>query len=216
VVNEVSQAVSVGVEGANGTLSDANRLTLAQQVSGALQSVVSQANTAYRGIQLFSGTATTTVPFTVNSSFPSGYQYNGNSSQNSVMIGDGYQVQMNLPGDQVFQQPGNDVLGSLQNLVIALQSGDSTTIGTATNQLRSALDYVTQQRAFYGNVTSQLNTQETFLQNEKVNISSEENSLVGVDLAKAATDLSQAQVATQATMAAAARVMQQTLLDYLK
>ena len=168
VVNEVSQAVSVGVEGANGTLSNANRQTLAQQVSGALQSVVSQANTAYRGIQLFAGTATTTVPFTVNSSSSSGYQYNGNSNVNSVMIGDGYEVQMNLPGDQVFQQPGNDVLGSLQNLVTALQSGDSTTIGAATNQLRSALDYVTQQRSYYGNVTSQLNTQETVLPNEKV------------------------------------------------
>jgi flagellar hook-associated protein 3 FlgL len=216
VINEVSQAVSVGVEGGSDTMSASNRQTLAAQVAGTLQSVVSQANTAYRGIQLFAGTATTTLPFTPNSSSPSGYQYNGNGNVNSTSIGNGYQVQSNIPGDQIFQQPGNDLMGSLQQLVTELQSGNSTTIGAATNQLRSALDYVTQQRAFYGNVTSQINTQESYLQNESVNISTEENSLVGVDLAKAATNLSQAQTATQATMAAAARVLQQSLLDYLK
>ena len=213
VVSEVSQAISIGVEGANGTLSAANRATLAEQVSGTLDSVVSQANTAYRGIHLFAGTDSTIVPFTASSS---GYQYNGNSGVNSVAIGDGYSLAINIPGDEMFQQPGSDLMGSLQQLVGALQNGDTTAIGTATNQLRSALDYVTQQRAFYGNVASQINTQETFLQNESVNFKSEENSLVGVDLATAATNLSQAQAASQATMAAAARVLQQSLLDYLK
>ena len=216
VVSEVSTAVSVGVGGANGTLSDANRETLAQQVQGTLDSVVTQANTAYRGIHLFAGTASTTTPFTASTTAPSGYQYNGNDNVNSVAIGDGYQVQVNLPGDQLFQQPGSDLLGSLQQLVTALRAGDSTAIGTATNQLRTALDHVTQQRAFYGNVTNQIKAQETFLQNDAVNIKSEENALVGVDLASAATRLSQAQTAVQATLAATARVLPQTLLDYLQ
>jgi flagellar hook-associated protein 3 FlgL len=216
VVKEVSAAISIGVEGSNGTLSNANRATLAQQVSGTLDSVVSQANTAYRGIHLFGGTASTVVPFTANPATPSGYQYNGNSNINSIAIGDGYKVQTNLAGDQVFQQPGSDLLGSLQGLIAALQNGTSAAIGTATTQLRTALDYVTQQRAFYGNVASQVNTQETFLQNESVNIKSEEQSLVGVDPAAAATNLSQAQAAAQATLAAAARVLPQSLLDYLK
>ena len=216
VVSEVSQAVSVGVEGANGTLSDQNRQTLAQQVLGTLQSVVSQANTAYRGIYLFGGTASTTTPFTPSGTSPSGYQYNGNGNVNTVAIGDGYKIQVNLPGDQLFQQPGSDLMGSLQQLVSALQGGDTATIGTTTNQLRQALDHVTQQRAFYGNVASQINTQEAFLQKETVNIKSEEDSLVGVDMATAATNFSLAQTSTQATMTAAARVLQESLLDYLK
>ncbi len=216
VVSEVGQAVSAGVEGANGTLSDANRETLAQQVAGTLASLVSQANTAYRGIHLFGGTASTVVPFTANSDSPSGYQYNGNSNSNSLAIGNGYEIQVDLPGDQLFQQPGNDILGSLQGLVTALRGGDSTAIGTATNQLRSAMDYLTQQRSFYGNAANQINTQETYLQNESVDIKSEEQSLVGVDLAAAATNLSQAQTAAQATLAAAARVLPLSLLDYLK
>ena len=216
VVSALNQAISVGVEGASGTLSDANRNTLAAQVRGTLESIVTQANTSYRGIHLFAGTDTTTIPFTPSTTAPSGYQYNGNSGTNSVAIGDGYQVQVNLPGDQLFQQQGADVLDSLQRLVSSLQSGDSTNIGTATNKLRDALDHVTQQRAFYGNAIKQINSQESFLRSEVVNVKSEENSLVGIDLASAAARLTQAQNATQATLAATARILPTTLLDYLR
>ncbi len=216
VVSQTSQAITVGVQGANSTLSNADRQTLAAQVSGTLQSVVTLANTAFRGIHLFAGTATTTVPFSANANSASGYQYDGNGNVNSVAVGDGYNVQVNLPGNQLFAQSGNDLLGSLQQLVTALQGGDTTAIGSATNQLRQAFDYLTQQRAFYGNVSSQINSQESFLQNETTNIKSEEDSLVGIDIATAATNLSQAQTANQSTLAAAARVMQQTLLDYLQ
>jgi flagellar hook-associated protein 3 FlgL len=216
VVTEVSQAITLGVEGANGTLNAGQREILAQQVSGILDDVVSQANLSYRGTYLFAGTATTTTPFTADSNAPSGYQYNGNSNVNSVAIGDGFTVPINVAGDQLFQHPGSDLMGSLQQLSAALQSGDTTVIGTATNGLRSALDYLTQQRVFYGNITSQINLQEAFLQNETVNIKAQENSLVGVDMATAATNLAQAQAANQATLAAAAKVLPQTLLDYLK
>jgi len=216
VVSEVNQAISLGVEGANGTLSNTDRQALAQQVSGTLANVVSQANLSYAGVYVFGGTATTTVPFTANPSSPSGYQYNGNSNVNSVAIGDGVEVQVNIPGDRLFQGQGADLLGSLQQLVTALQGGSTSVIGTATTQLRAALDYLSQERVFYGNAVAQVNAQETFLQNETVNIKSQENSLVAVDMTTVATDFSQAQAASQATLAAAARVLQETLLDYLR
>lgn len=215
VVSDVNQAISVGVEGANGTMSDADRQTLANQVAGTLSSVVSLANTSYGGIHLFGGTATTTVPYTTDTTSPSGYQYNGNDGVNSVAIGDGYEVPVNVPGDQLFQHSGADLLGSLQQLVTALQGGDTTAIGAATNQVRSALDYVNQERTFYGNVSNQINAQESFLQNETVSLKAQETSLAGVDMATAATNLSQAQIATQAALEAAAKVLPESLLNYL-
>jgi flagellar hook-associated protein 3 FlgL len=216
VVSEVNQAISLGVQGANDTLSAGDREALAQQISGTLANVVSQANLSYGGTYVFAGTATTAVPFTASSSAPSGYQYNGNSNVNSVAIGDGFQIPVNVPGDQLFQHSGADLMGSLQQLITALRGGTSSAIGTATNQLRDALDYLSQQRVFYGNVMAQINSQETFLKSDTVNIKSQENSLVGVDMTTAVTDFTQSQAANQATMAAAARVLQETLLDYLR
>jgi len=207
VVTSLTQAVSLGTEGANGTSSASNRQAIATQVQGILTNVVSQANLTYQGSYLFAGTA--------DSSSPTGYTYNGNNDVNSVQIGDGTNVQVNLPGSQVFSNASANVLGSLSSLVSALQSGNIAAIGTATNAVSSALNYVSQQRAVYSNAESQLTSQDTFLQQETVNLASQATSLVGVDMAKAATTLSQAETDNNAALAAAAKVMPTTLLNYL-
>lgn len=215
VVSSLTQAVSLGTEGANGTNSTSDLQAIAQQVQGILTSVVSQANASYQGSYLFSGTASSTTPYTANAGSPSGYQYNGNTGQNSVAVGDNLSVQVNLPGSQIFSSPTVDVLGSLSSLVTALQSGSSTAIETATTAVNNALNYVGQQRVFYANAETQLNSQETYLQKETIDLSSQQSSLVGVDMAQAATTLSQAETANSAALAAAAKVLPMTLLNYL-
>jgi flagellar hook-associated protein 3 FlgL len=215
VESSLTQAISLGTEGANGTESTADLQSIASQVQGILSSVVTQANTSYEGSYLFGGTASSQQPYTADSSSPTGYTYNGNSGQNSVAVGDSTNVQINLPGNQIFSNSTTNVLGSLSALVTALQSGNSTTIGTATSGVTNALNYVSQQRIFYANADSQLNSQETYLQQETVNLSSQQTSLVGVNMAQAAINLSQAQTDNSAALAAAAKVLPDTLLNYL-
>jgi flagellar hook-associated protein 3 FlgL len=215
VVTSLTQAVSLGTEGANGTNSAANRQTIATQVQGILSSVVSQANLSYQGAYLFGGTASTTTPYTADPSSPSGYTYNGNNDVNTIQVGDQLSVQVNLPGSQIFSNSSANVLGSLSSLVTALQSGNTTAIGTATAAVSTALNYVSQQRVIYGNTESQLNSQDTYLQQETVTLASQENSLIGVDEAKAATNLSQAETDNNAALAAAAKILPNTLLNYL-
>jgi len=215
VVTSLTQAVSLGTEGANGTDSASNQQAIAAQVQGLLTSVVSQANLSYQGAYVFGGTASATAPYTADSSSPTGYTYNGNDDVNSVKIGDNTSVQVNLPGSQVFSNASVNVLGSLSSLVTALQSGNTAAIGTATNAVSAALNYVGQQRAVYSNAEGQLTSQEAFLQQETVSLSSQQTSLIGVDEAKAATNLSQAETDNNAALAAAAKVLPDTLLNYL-
>jgi flagellar hook-associated protein 3 FlgL len=215
VVSSLTKAVSLGTEGANGTMSAADQQSIATEVQGILSSVVSMANTTYQGSYLFGGTASTQAPYTADSSSASGYTYNGNNGVNSVVVGDDLTVQANIPGSQIFSNSSNDVLGSLSSLVTALQSGNTSSIQSATNAVNSSLNYVSQQRVTYGNVETQLNSQETYLQQETVTLTSQENSLVGVDTAKAATALAQAQTANSAALAAASKAIPTTLLNYL-
>lgn len=214
VVTSLTQAVSLGTEGANGTNSTANLQALATQVQGILSTVVSAANTSFAGSYLFGGTSTAT-PYSADSSSPTGYTYNGNNDTNSVAIGDNLSVQVNVPGSQIFSNSSNNVLGSLNSLVTALQSGNSSDIETATNSVDSALNFVGQQQAVYGEAESQLNSQETSLQQDTVELSTQENNLIGVNEATAATDLSQAETDNSAALAAAAKVLPNSLLNYL-
>ena len=213
VVTGLTNAISYGVQGANGTVSDVNRQQLAQSVQGILSQVVQLANTEFHGVYIFGGTAVTAPPFVAD---VTGIRYIGNLQTNSVEVLSGASTQVNVPGSQLFQQPGADVLGSLQGLVTALQSGSSTDVGNATTQLRSAFDYLTQQRTFYGSGMNRLADDQTYLNQEKVNIASEQNNLVGADLAKVMTDLTSATTAHDAALAAAAKVLPTSLLDYLK
>jgi flagellar hook-associated protein 3 FlgL len=215
VVTSLTQAISLGTEGANGTNNASNMQAIATQVQGILQSVVAQANTSYQGTYLFGGTETTSTPYTASSSSSSGYTYNGTDDSNSVAVGDDMNVQVNLPGSQIFSNSNTDVLGSLSSLVSALQSGNSSQIQTATSAVTTALNYVSQQRVFYGNAESQLNSQETSLQQETVNLTSQQSSLIDVNEAQAATELSQAETADNAAEAAAAKVLPDTLLSFL-
>jgi flagellar hook-associated protein 3 FlgL len=214
VVTSLTQALSLGTQGANGTNNPANLQELAEQVKGILSTVVTAANTSVGGSYLFGGTGTAT-PYTADGSSPGGYVYNGNGGSNSVEIGEGDSINVNLPGNQIFSSSSNNVLESLSNLVTALQSGNSTQIGNATDAITSAIGYIGQQQTFYSNASSQLNSQEQFLQQDTVTLASQESNLIGVDLAAAATNLSQAETDNSAALAAAAKVMPTSLLNYL-
>lgn len=215
VVSSLTQAVSLGTEGANGTNSSANLQSIAQQVQSILTSVVAAANTSVEGSYIFAGTASTTAPYTADSSSSSGYTYNGNDGSNSVAVGDDLNIQINLPGSQIFSNSSNNVVGALSSLVTALQSGDSSQIASATSDVDSAVNYVSQQQTFYSNAESRLNSQESYLQQDTVTLSSQANNLVGVNEATAATELSQDETDNSAAMAAAAKVLPDTLLNYL-
>jgi flagellar hook-associated protein 3 FlgL len=215
VVTSLNQAVSLGVQGANSGLSASDLQSIGSQVQGIQSQILQLANTSYQGSYLFSGTATTTAPFSADPSSPSGVQYNGNAGVNSVSIAEDQNLQVNLPGSQVFQGTGG-VFASLQQLTTALQSGNTASIGTATTQVSAALANLSQQRVFYGNAVNQLNANQTSLQTENVDLQSQETALVGANMAEAATNLSQATTAQSATLAALAKIIPQSLLNYLQ
>ena len=216
VVSLLTQAVTLGTEGATGTTTAASRQSIATQVQGILASVVSAANTTYQGVAVFAGTSAAGSAFTADSTSPNGYSYQGNSGVNQVQVGDALQVQTNLPGSAVFTSPSASVLDSLSQLASALQSGTSVAIASATGNITAALNYVSAQHGVFGNSINQLNSQETFLTQETVTLSTQAKNLVGVDPATAAENLAQAEAQNSAVLAAAAKVLPTTLLDYLK
>jgi flagellar hook-associated protein 3 FlgL len=216
VVNELNQAITLGTQGADGSMTSENRATIATQVQSVLSDVVAQANTTFNGVGLFAGTSGAIPAFVADDSSPTGYSYQGNSGVNSAAVGDDLQVNVNVPGDQVFTNPNGNVLGSLQQLISALGSGTTTDIGDAVTAVRSALTNVSQQRVLYAGVVNQINTQENYLSQETISLTSQQQSLTGVDMSVAISNLTQAQIAHSTILAAAAKVLPTSLLDYLK
>jgi flagellar hook-associated protein 3 FlgL len=132
---------------------------------------------------------------------------------NNIEIGDGQAVPANLPGSQLFTAPGADVFQALADLSSALQSGSN--IPAAQTEVQNAFDSINAQRAFYGTTLSRLNTASSFLNEENLQLSQEENNLVGADMATVVSQLTQAETALDATLAAGGKISQSSLLDFL-
>jgi flagellar hook-associated protein 3 FlgL len=212
----LQRAVSLGVEGANGTMNQTDLNSIATEVTGIQTQMLALANTSYAGQYLFAGTATGSAPYVADPTNPGQIDYVGNSQQNKVQIGTGLSVATNLPGSSIFSQPDANVFDALQSLVTALQSGNSSSIATAETSVNTSLGAVSTAQVFYGGAVDELNNNETYLSQEKLNITTYQNTLVSADTATAATNESEAESTLTATVAAAAQIDQQVnLLTYL-
>ncbi|MGD0963641.1 MAG: flagellar hook-associated protein FlgL [Candidatus Acidiferrales bacterium] len=211
----LTTAITVGAEGANGTMSAADRQALAQQVQGLQQQMLGLANTTYQGVYVFAGTNVSAPPFVQDASAASGVQYNGNSGVTSVQVGEGQSVQTDLPGDQLFLNPSGSILGALNDLANALTSGNG--LDAANTEVQQAFAQLNTQQVFYGNALSQLQNSQNFLNQEQVNLSSQQNQLVGANLTAIVAQDSQDQVDLQAALSATGQVLNlPNLLSYLK
>jgi flagellar hook-associated protein 3 FlgL len=216
VITALQQAVSLGVEGANGTVNSSDQQALAVQVEGIQSQLVNLANLSYQGNYVFAGTATQTAPYVLNSSSPSGVTYAGNSGMNSITVGNGYTVQTNLPGSQLFSSSGNDMFQAIQDLITGLQGGNTTQISTAVGEVTDASNYIDQQRVFYGNTISELNSQQTYLNGETTQLAQQADTLGGADLPSVISNLESSEVSRQATLESMSSTLQNNLFSYLR
>ncbi|MGA2983853.1 MAG: flagellar hook-associated protein FlgL [Terriglobia bacterium] len=213
VVEALTTAQSVGVEGASGTVNTQNQQALAQQIQGIQQEILGLANTSYNGDYLFSGTATTTQPYVADSSSVSSVTYNGNDNANSVEISEGQAMPTSLPGSQLFSNATTNVFQSLQDLYTALNT--NTNISGAVTGVQDALNYVSTQQTFYGNSVDRLNNAQTFLTQEQTQLTEAQSNTLDANMATAVTDLTQTETAQQALVQAGAQISQLNLFNYL-
>jgi len=214
VVTALQRAISLGTEGANGTLNDSDRQALAGEVKGIQSQILGLANLSYQGRYVFAGTATQTAPFVADSTSSSGVRYIGNNGVNQLTVGDHTFLQTNMPGSQLFSGGGNDMFQAVQDVVNALESNGD--VASAVNKLSGAYEHINAQRVFFGNTINQLNAQQSYLNSESTQLEQQSNQVGGAELPRAISDLTNAQTSRQATLEAIAQTQQTNLFNYIK
>ncbi|MDR3723820.1 MAG: flagellar hook-associated protein FlgL [Terracidiphilus sp.] len=193
VVTELNSAISLATSANNGTMNSSNVKSIANQLSGILSEVQSLANTSYQGSYIFSGTKTTTAPFsTSTASSPAVTNYNGDSNVNYLVTPNGQKIQLNVPGDQIFSGSGtNSVFGALNSLIADYSSGtvDSTKAASDTAALNTALNYVSQQRVTIDNSITQVTSASDAATSEKTQLTATQTDLMQTDVATLSTKL---------------------------
>jgi flagellar hook-associated protein 3 FlgL len=206
----LQRANELAIEAANGTLDASDRAAIGQEVSQLIEAMAQDAGAKVNGEFVFSGFRVDQPPYTVTGpGTVSAYQ--GDHGVTIARIGPASTMQINVAGDSVFQ-PALDALAQLKN---DLQSGNPVS-PTTVNGVQNALDTMLATRAQIGARANRLeqarSSQESLVTSDKALLSQLED----VDMASAITELTKRQTTYQATLAVTAKVVQTSLIDYLK
>lgn len=206
----VERAGELAVQGATATVSASDRQAIAAEVQQLTEALAQDAGAKLGDEYIFGGFQVGTPPYEVTGpGTVSAYQ--GDHGVILARIGSGSTVQVNQPGDEVFQ-PAFDALARLQS---DLSSGNAVQQSTIS-ALQGALQTIVTARAQAGaraNRLDQAKASQTDLVNSGTSLLSQ---LEDVDMATAITDLTQRQTTYQATLQVNAKILQTSLLDYLR
>jgi flagellar hook-associated protein 3 FlgL len=218
VVSQLTSALSLAVSGSNGTANSANLASIAQQLTGIRDQVLSLANTSYLGQSLFGGSQGSVKPFTLDTSTtPATTSYVGDTNLNYVETPSGQKIQTNLPGSDVFGSGSSGVFGALNQLIADFSGATASASATTdTGTLSAALSQLSGQRSLLDGSLSRLQATSTYAQTEESQLTVQQGSLVSADPASIATQLSAAETQSQALMSVISTLEKNSLFNYLQ
>lgn len=220
----LNQAVALGTEAASNTSSTSSQQTLAAQVQGIEAQLVSISNTSVGGVYVFSGDASASPPYQVNTASPTGVDRLVTPQQATLQVAGptGVTFQVSMTAQDLFDQrdagdnpTANSVFAALHGLTQALNSGSPTNIQQALGVLQGAATYVNAQAGFYGTAENQITSALDLAQKFQTQDQTQLSSLQDADAASLAVEVTQASTAMNAAMAAQAHKPTTSLFDYL-
>ncbi|REJ38141.1 MAG: flagellar hook-associated protein 3 [Bacillota bacterium] len=219
VHNVLHRARELVILAANGTLADTDREAAADELGQLLEHLVEVANTQYKGRYLFAGTETLTKPFTLLASTDpvDGHvdyqvQYHGNDGAIERTIGPGVLLQVNQDGGVL-----EDVLEVLATAVEHMRANDVASLsGSDLAEIDRVVDELLRIRSAVGARMNRAEWTGARLTDLSLQVPPLSPGLRDADVARVLVDLRAVEVTLQTSMAAAARMFDTTLVNFLR
>jgi len=209
----------LAVQGLSDTNDAAARQAIAEEMYQLNETLVGLANTRdSNGESLFSGYQTDLDAFNTTT-----YAYNGDSGQRSVRVGDGYLVEVNEPGDDVFVAttvagPSQAVFQTIEDFADALAAN---TVGTTPNDgdfltnMDSAIDAVSSAQTRIGARMNAVDQQREINEGVKFNMETTLSQVQDLDYTEAISRLNLQSIGLQAAQQSYVQVQGLSLFNYL-
>ena len=222
-LDSLSRARDLTVQGSNtAVMSPAARESIAVEIDGLRDALISQANTSYLGRSVFAGTsgagAAVTVTGVPDPTVPGSTQtYTANGVAGASVtrrIDPNTVVRVDVDGAATFGTGATSVFATLDKISATLRAG-----GDVTSQLTALdanRDAIIGQLASVGARENQVTAAQTRALATKTTLTSQLSTVEDVDLAATIVDEQAQEVSYKAALGATARVLQPTLMDYLK
>lgn len=210
MLTSVHRVRDLMVQGAStGSSGPAARSSIATELTEIRKGLIQSANTQHLGRPLFGGTTSGTAAYDESGAFV------GDSNPVNRTIGEGVTVAVNVSGPDAFSTGGDDLFRMIDDAVTALGNDPAALTGmldradVLTDTMTSALSGVGTRTV---QVEGALNSLATTTLSNKTSLSNVEN----VDIAQAIMDVQFQTVSYQAALGATSKVIQPSLLDFLR
>lgn len=214
------RAKELALASANDSQSAADRANTAKEIHELRQQLLNIANTKVDNRYIFAGFANDAAPFTDGGA---SVAYNGDSGVLKIPTSSASTVELNVPGDVIFQgvglTGGVDIFDVLSDLETALVNNDVNGVNGIQTQLTridNGIDQLLGVRAQFGSRINNAEGAQKALAVLQEQAESERTQIEDVDVLQAYTDFVRYQKMFEAALSSAAQVVQPSLLDFLR
>ncbi len=206
----LQSALQRTLQGANdGALSQEAKNALATEIDGLRDALLKEANATYLGRSVFAGSSNE------GAAFDADYAWTGTDGATvDRKVGDGVTVRVDANGRDAFGEGDASVFALLDGIAADLRAG--TPVAGRIDAVRDALDDVIAAHAAVGAQHNQLQRAESVLKTAEVDLEARRSKAEDIDLAKVILDLNVQSTVYQAALNVTARVLQPSLMDFLR
>lgn len=206
--------------GLNATAAPAEHEALAAEVDALRSSLLDIANSTYLDRPLFAGTANVGAAYDrVSGTFLGNTADEGTPGAAGKVertVAPGVTLRVNLTGPEVFGPAGDDLFALFERVSANLRSGDTTALSQDLRALDTRMEVVLNQLAKVGARYHQVETMRDRAENNLITLTSGLSEVEDIDMPKTIVDLQLQEVAYKAALSATAKVIQPSLLDFLR
>ncbi|MDK2801118.1 MAG: flagellar hook-associated protein 3 FlgL [Clostridiales bacterium] len=200
------------VNAANDTLTPEDRQTILDEVSQLKLQILQEANTSYNNRYLFGGYATDQPPFYIDSITG---KITANTSATGTLkynLGMNNNMDVNVLGTDVF----SDLFTTVESIESDLKLNDASALSGRLTDLDNAINIVLKYRSQIGAKSNRLDATKSRLESNEIDYTDLLSKTEDVDVAKTIMDLKMDENVYRASLAVGARIIQPTLVDFLR
>jgi flagellar hook-associated protein 3 FlgL len=211
-VNEGVQRVrELTVQGANGTLVETDKAAIAREIEQIKKDIMTVANTQVAGRYIFNGTDTTNPP--VSDGGTGAPQVTVNSKDYNVEVSRGVSLKANINSENVFSQKLFDTLQGIQE---NLEGKGSSDLNTLLVDLDQQINSMSAERSELGARYNRLEMIEARIDQQEVISTRILSDNEDADIERVIMDLTSQESIHRAALSVGARIIQPTLMDFLR
>lgn len=196
------------IQANNGSYSEDERDAIFREVKQIKDDLISIANSQVAGRYIFNGTRTDKPPVAGDPPV-----VNNNNDPFMVELSKDIRIQVNVTPDNVFNQQMFDTVQAVQT---ALENNDTTNLASLLGQLDDHIDALNAERAELGARYNRIEQMEARINQQEVIATKILSDNEDADIERVITDLVTQESVHRAALAVGARIIQPSLIDFLR